>query len=142
MKGRVNGVSASILVDTGAATTVLNKCMWDHAKEQGMQLQSKIEQKLVGVQGTPLHFHGSARIQLELPPEKFWVNVIVADTPTADVILGHDFLLSQRCTIEMGSASDILHVQTRGQSVSIAQGQAPYDTSSLNVVLQDSATSQ
>ena len=88
MKGLVNGVSASILVDTGAATTVLSKGMWDRAKEKGMQLHDRI---LVGVQGTSLHLHGSAHIQPKLPPEKFCVNVIVADTPTADVILGCDF---------------------------------------------------
>lgn len=81
MKGLVNMVSVNILVDTGAATTVLNKDMWVRSKERGGQLQVIADRKLVGVQGTPLHLHGSARIQLELPPEKFWISVIVADPP-------------------------------------------------------------
>ena len=38
--GQVNGVPASTLVDTGAAITMLSKCMWDQAKEDGAQLDS------------------------------------------------------------------------------------------------------
>lgn len=138
MKGLVNGVSANILVDTGAATTVLSKDMWDRSKERGAQLQGIADRKLVGVQGTPLHLHGSARIQLELPPEKFWISVIVADTPTADMILGRDFLRSQRCAIEMKDTDDVLHIQSRRQSVAIVQDRTAPGTSSLNVILQES----
>ena len=139
MSGFVNGVPASILVDTGAATTVLSKCMWDRAKGQRTQLQSVANRKLVGVQGAPLQLHGIARIQLELPPETFSVSVVVADTPTADVILGRDFLRSERCTIEMGSVSDTLHVKARGQSVAITHDPS-HTTPSLNVVMQESIT--
>ena len=83
-----------------------------------------------------LTLHGSTHIQLELPPEKICVNVIVADTLT-DVILGHEFLCS---TAEIGSTSDVLHVKSRGQSVSIAQSQPTQCTSSFNVVMQESLT--
>ena len=38
LAGQINGVPASILVDTGVAITVFSKCMWDHAKEEGAQL--------------------------------------------------------------------------------------------------------
>ena len=121
VKGLVNGVPANILVDTRAATTVLSKCTWNNVREHGVQLQSAGEQKLVGVQVIPLHLHGSAQVWRELPPEKFRINVIVADTPTTDVILGRDFLRSQTCTIEMGSTSDVLHIKTQGQRVAITQ---------------------
>ena len=131
MKGLVNGVSASILVDIRVATTVLSKGMWDQVKEKEVQLQTVSDWRLVRVQGTSLYLHGSAHIQLELPPEKFSVNVIVADTPSADVILAHDFLRCQVCTIEMGSTSDVLHVKSNGQSFSIAQNQSTQCTSTL-----------
>lgn len=140
LKGLVNGAPANILVDTGAAVTVLSKSTWDCAKGLGTQLQSTAERRLVGVQGTPLQVYGTARVQLELPPEKFWVEAIVADTPTADVILGRDFLRSQRCTIEMGSSSDSLHLQARGKSISTTQSQVLPQTPALNVVLQQSVT--
>ena len=128
------------MVDTGAAATVLSKSMWDHAKEPKTKLQGAGEQKLVGVQGTPLQLHGTTHMSLELPPEKFWVDVIVADTPTANVILGRDFLHSQRCTIEMGTSNDTLHVQARGQSIPMARSQALLQQPTLNVVLQESVT--
>ena len=87
--------------------------------------------------------HGSAQVWLELPPEKFRINVIVADTPAADVILGRDFLRSQKCTIEMGSTSDVLHIKTQGQRVAITQDlpdTVSPGTASLNVVLQEPLT--
>ena len=102
----------SAWLDMGAATTVLSKDMWDRSKEQGAQLQGMADRKLVSVQGMPLHLHGSASIQLELPPEKFWISMIVSDNPTADMILGRDLLCSQRCTIEMKDTDDVLHVQS------------------------------
>ena len=101
IKGLVNSVPANILLDTGAAATVLSKSMWDRSKNHDAQLRCVADRRLVSVQGTPLHLHGSASIQLELPPETFNITAIVADTPTADVILGRDFLRRQNCTIEM-----------------------------------------
>ena len=59
MNGLVNGVSANILVDMGAATTVLSRDMWDCSKERDAQLQGIADWKLVGVQGTPLHLQGT-----------------------------------------------------------------------------------
>ena len=140
LKGRINGASANILVDTGAAATVLSKSMWDRVGEPGVRLQNSANQKLVGVQGSPLHLHGSTQVQLELPPEVFNVDVIVADTPTADVILGRDFLHSQRCTIEMGGSNDVLQVQTRRESISITQERAALGATNHSVVLQESMT--
>ncbi len=48
--------------------------------------------KLVGVQGKPLNLYGSACVEVQLATEKFKVEVIIAETPTADLILGRDFL--------------------------------------------------
>lgn len=141
MEGRVNGVSASVLVDTGAAATVLSKSMWDRVKKPGVELHGAGRRRLVGVQGTPLQLYGTTRILLEFPPEKFWVDVVVADTPTADMILGRDFLHSQKCTIEMGDSDDTLHVRSRGHSISMARSQTPPRSSQpplLNVILQES----
>ncbi len=135
IRGLVNGVPANILVDTGAATTVLSKNMWERC---GARLQGISDRRLVGTQGTPLHLYGSTYIKLELPPEKFQVNVIVADTPIADVILGRDFLRSQRCAIEMKDSSDVLHVQSRGQSIAIAQNKTVDSACGFNVILQES----
>ena len=136
--GQINGVPASILVDTGAAITVLSKCTWDRVKEEGAQLGSISGRRLVGVQGTPISLHDRARILLGVSSEKFEVAAIVADTPTADVILGRDFLRTQQCMIEMTKDGDVLHVQSRGQSISLAQDLTQPPIPRLNVVLQES----
>ena len=86
IQGSVNSTPATILVDTGAATTVLSKSMWDRSKKQGTQLRGIADWQLVGVQGTPLCLHGSTSIQLELPPETFNVTVVVADTPPQQML--------------------------------------------------------
>lgn len=39
LDGLVNSVPASILIDTGAATSVLNKELWDQAKGSGSDLR-------------------------------------------------------------------------------------------------------
>ena len=121
-----------------AVATVLSKAMWDHAKEQGAQLHGITDQRLVGVQGTPLHLHGSTHIQLELPPGTLQVNVIVTETLMADVSLGRDFLQSHRCTIEMGSNIDAQCVQARQLAIPIAQDQSTQEVPNFNVILQES----
>ena len=113
--------------------------MWDRARDQGAQLQNITDQKLVGVQGAPLYLHGRTQIQFELPPERFSISVIVADTQTADVILGCNFLRNQRCSIALGNDGDTLHVQTRGQSIPIAQD-LNAQISCHNVIIQESMT--
>ena len=86
-----------------------------------MQLESVAGRRVVGVQGTPIPLHGKAHVLLGLSSEKFQVDAIVADTPTADVILGRDFLRTQWCLSEMTKDVDTLHVQSRGQSISLTQ---------------------
>ena len=137
IKGLVNSIPANILLDTGAAATVLSKSMWDRSKNHDAQLRCVADRRLVSVQGTPLHLHGSASIQLELPPETFNITAVVADTPTADVILGRDFLRRQNCTIEMKDSNDILHIKSRSQSIALVQSQSPCISANLNVVCQE-----
>lgn len=107
----VNGVPTSILIDTGAATSVLNRDLWDKAKQDGSELGDAEGRKLVGVQGEPLQLYGSACVQVQLAAEKFPVEVMVAETPTVDMNIGRDFLRNQECTIEMGEDNDVLHVK-------------------------------
>ena len=47
-----------------------------------------------------MHLYGRTCVYVELSSEKFQVDVIVADTPTADLITGRDFLHAQQCVIE------------------------------------------
>ena len=135
--GLVNGVSASVLVDTGAALSVLNKAMWDKTGGKGSDLKGAAGKKLVGVQGKPLQLFGTANIQVELASEKFPVNVMVAEVPTTDLILGRDFLRYHGCVIEMGETVDVLHVKSRGLKLPISKDISLSRSPSLSVVLHE-----
>ena len=69
--GLVNGVSASVLIDTGAALSILNKAMWDKTGGKGSDLKRPAGRKLVSIQGKPLQLFGTTNIQVELASEKF-----------------------------------------------------------------------
>ena len=138
LEGLVNGVPTSILIDTGAATSVLSKDLWDKAKGSGSELGDAAGRKLVSVQGKPLQLYGSACVQLQLAAEKFPVEVMVAEIPTIDMIIGRDFLRNQECTIEMGKASDVLHVKSCGLKLPISKGQPSSVFPTLSVILQES----
>ena len=115
----------------------MNKDIWDRTKESGSELKDVTGRRLVGVEGNPLNLYGSAHIRVQLATEKFSVEVIVAETPTADLILGRDFLRSQKCTIEMGQAEDVLHVRGRNLKVPICKGQPTLVSPILRVTLQE-----
>ena len=138
LKGCVNGVSASILVNTGAAATILSKKLWDRTGCK-TPLTSSDGQKLVSVQGIPLHLHGGTQIELQLKDELFSVRVMIADTLTTgvDVILGRDFLRDHRCTIEMGEKRDTLHFKDRSISFILNGQELPPQATQVHVLLHE-----
>jgi len=84
--------------------------------------------------------HGNCmgvHVQVQLAAEKFPVEVMVAETPTVDMIIGWDFLQNQECTIEMGK-DDMLHVKSCGLKLPISKGQPSSVSSILSVILQES----
>ena len=117
LEGRVNGVPASILADTGAAVTVMSKEFWDKAKGSSDHMQESVGKKLVGAQGIPLHLHGLVQVSIMVQGENFTTEAIVADSLTTDLILGRDFLRKNHCVMEMGKGGDVLHFRERGVTV-------------------------
>ena len=115
IQGQVNGVSINILVDTGAATTVLSARAWEKI---GLSTRlTPTPKKLVGVQGNPLQLLGATRISIMLQEQEFTTDVTVADALTTDLILGRDFLKAQQCTIQMGKNQDVLLLQQFGMAI-------------------------
>ena len=82
----------SILIDTGVVVSGLNKERLAQAGQKGSPLKDWTGRKLMEVQGLPLRLNGSACVQEQLAEEKSSVDVMVADTSTADFIIGRDFL--------------------------------------------------
>ena len=135
LEGRVNGIPTKILIDTGAAATVLSSKAWEKAKTVGEKLESSNGKKLVGVQGTPLQLRGITRFQVKLQGELLPVEVTIAEDIATDLILGRDFLRAYHCTIEMGKTNDVLHNGETGVSVIINNSANPLQVSVVNVVL-------
>ena len=127
---------ASILIDTGAATSILNKDLRDKAKERESELRGMTGRKLVGVQGNPLTLYGRACIKMCLAGEVFPIELMVAETPTADLILGRNFLRNQECVIEMGKI-DTLHVKSRALYLPISKDLSSSITPIMKVTVQE-----
>ena len=99
----VNGVRVSLLVDTGAAVTLLRKDAWNRVSQAAANepsLSPCPALGLVGVDGTPLQTYGSAPVVLELNGKKLPVDVVVSPL-TSEGILGLDFLQRQKATIDL-----------------------------------------
>lgn len=83
--------------------SVLGKATCDQAE---FELSEVIGCRLVGVQGNLLQLYGGVWVQLQLDTKMFDVDVVVVDTPTADLIISCDFLHAHECTI--GKPSGIM----------------------------------
>ena len=88
VEGRVNRCLVNILIDTGAAATIVLSDVWEKIRSPGEKLISATGKKLVEVQGTPLQLNGTTHIDIELCRENFLSDVIVADSLATDIILG------------------------------------------------------
>ena len=56
----INGISASCLVDTGAAVSLISKELWSKVKKaNGQNNLDETSHNLVGVQGAPLKLYGA-----------------------------------------------------------------------------------
>ena len=121
---RVNEYLVNILIDTGAAATIVFNNVWEKMRSPGAELTSATGKKLVGVQGTPLRLNSITHIDIELCSEKFSSGVIVADSLATDIILGRDFLKTHKCNIEMTPVEDLLHFKQHGIVVPIKSKQS------------------
>ena len=102
--GAVNGVQMSLLLDTGAAVTLLREDTWARiTAESPQELRPWSTLKLVSAGGTPLTIHGSARVELDLEGEKFTTEIVVVSPLTSEAILGLDFLQGQQASIDLAT---------------------------------------
>ena len=127
LSGVVNGISISLLVDTGAAVTLLRLDTWEQvAAKDPVALELWPAVRLLSAGGVPLTVHGCARITLGLGAESFQVEVVVASPLTLQAILGLNFLLQQQATINL--ASKTLHLAEKGCNIPLQDPAALTDT--------------
>ncbi len=93
---------ASFLVDTGATVTLLREDVWERSNVTRKKLEPWSKSRLVGVDGTPLHAHGSALVALNLNGDLYQTDVVVVSAVTTKAILGLDFLQRYKASVDIG----------------------------------------
>ena len=108
--GSLNGVAVSMLVDTGAAATLLRLDVWQQIVTcNPLPLEPCPSMRLLGAGGEPLTVHGRSHITLGIGSNLFVVDVVVVTPLTSQAILGLNFVVEQRATIDQPNRT--LHLE-------------------------------
>ena len=98
----VNGIDTSLLLDTGAAVSLIREDIWLRGKDnKSGELQPWTQHNLVSVDGSPLHIHGYTIATVELGGAELQVGMVVVSPLTTEAILGLDFLSKHRANIDL-----------------------------------------
>ena len=110
LTGSLNGVAVSMLVDTGAAATLLRLDVWEQIVTcNPLPLEPCPSMRLLGAGGEPLTVHGRSHITLGIGSNLFVVDAVVVNPLTSQAILGLNFVVEQRATIDQPNR--ILHLE-------------------------------
>ena len=102
VSGQINGHEIYLVVDTGAAVTLMRKSLWDRVKPQESRLLPWAGGELTGVEGTTLQVQGTAKVSVQISEHSFQVEFVIVDGLSEEAILGLDFLSSHQCSLDIG----------------------------------------
>ena len=102
-EGKVDGVAASILVDTGSAVTIVHRRLWERGQGDVRKLQQVSGGPVVVANGEPLHILGQTQSKIHLAGIEFAHNVLITGDVSQDCLLGADFLTSHGFVIDLQS---------------------------------------
>ena len=97
----VFGIDVDLLVDTGAACTLLSKRIYDAIKGKKPKL-SLSNKRLHTADGSLMEVFGSATCMLEMSGQVFKQQVIVSDLGDLPAILGMDFMVNNQVNLDLG----------------------------------------
>jgi len=103
VEGKVDGVPASILVDTGSAVTIVHRRLWERGQVGSGKLQPVEGGPIVVANGDPLQILGQTQSHIHLAGTDFTHNVLVSGNVTQDCLLGADFLAAHGFVIDLQS---------------------------------------
>ena len=133
LSGTLNGTEISLLLDTGAAVTLLRADTWSQiTAKTPQQLRSWSTVTLVSAGGTPLTIHGCACVELELEGNTFMTDIVVVSPLTAEAILGLDFLQEQQASIDL--ANKTLHLREKGCDIPLRDPTPSHQSSAVQLV--------
>ena len=121
----MKGVSASFLVDTGAAVTLIRDDIWQQTQIASNRLEPW-SGRLLGVDGSLLQIHGRTEAELDLGGYLFTTDVVVTACISTEAILGLDFLEKIGATIDLVNNKIILDNQ--GGSLKLQKGSSSGET--------------
>ena len=114
--GAENGLKMSLLLDTGAAVTLLQADTWQRVTAKNLkELKPWSALRLVSAGGTSLTIYGCASIELELEGVPFSTDVVVVSPLISEAILSLNFPQEQQPTIDLDSRR--LHLRRTGHEV-------------------------
>ena len=115
---KVSGTQVSLLLDMGAAVTLLHEDVWIHIMANSLiHLKQWSRLNLVGTRWTSHNIRSSANVQLKLEGERFTSEVVVVSPLTCEGILGLDFLQEQQATVDLGTK--VLLLRKKGHQVTL-----------------------
>ena len=105
LKGYIASIPVQFVVDTGASVSLLSTDVW-HRVSANKHMELKEWggcNRLVGVNGSPLHVQGIVLVHLSLSKNVVFENkFLVVEGMTVEAILGLDFLETFKCMIDSG----------------------------------------
>ena len=102
LPGSINGVNLDLLLDTGAAVTLLREDVWKQIVPRPSDLKPWPGAALVSAGGMPLTVHGCVCVNLVLGDREYQTNMVIVSPLTSEAILGIDFLQGQQAVIDLG----------------------------------------
>ena len=115
--GSINGTEVTLLLDTGAAVTLLRHDVWTSITAKLPDLKAWSGATLVSAGGNPLTIHGCMCMALELGGKTFQTDFVVVSPLTSEAIIGIDFLQAQQAMIDMGQG--VLCLRESGCNISL-----------------------
>ena len=100
VSGRVNGVKASVLVDTGSAVTIIHHKLWENGRKGASAHLRPSSEPVVVANGEPLKILGVAVVVIRVAETDFTHEVLVTDQVLQDCLLGADFLIANSFVID------------------------------------------
>ena len=104
VQGTIASIPLCLLVDTGAAVSLLSADAWNKVSstEHPIVLQQWTRQRLVGVNGTPLCVKGCIHTSVSIRGTQFEAKFVVSSDLWVDgIILGLDFIEQHDCVIDI-----------------------------------------